>query len=156
MITISLIWINVVISEFIPVNECELWGMMVSLSHSPLVSPTHWGKSLDVHHSLSPATSSSSSHFSQWPSQNGLQPSLSPDVACSVLRIYTCCLWLLHIDQALKSQASDSAVSVPFWYFIRNLTWNGHEYLLFWPEKHERRNNTPYPPCKNIVGLFLS
>lgn len=43
MITISLIWINVVISGFILVSESELWGMMVSLSRSlPLTERRVW------------------------------------------------------------------------------------------------------------------
>lgn len=41
MITISLIWINVVISGFIPVSEYELWGMMVFQS-LPLARGRVW------------------------------------------------------------------------------------------------------------------
>lgn len=52
---------------------------------------------------------------------------IPPDVVCGTVRIYVGCLWRSYIDQMLKSQAE--AVSVSFWYFIRDLTWNGLKHM---------------------------
>lgn len=101
MITISLIWINVVISRFILVGESEPWGMMASLSLSLSRSLS---LSLDLSHSQREgcgcASFSSSMRlylhpifhiltFTKWPSPFTFLGCLS--IMSAALRIHGCC-----------------------------------------------------------------
>lgn len=97
MITIILIWINVVISGFILVSESELWGMRVSLS----ISPTHREKDVDAHHSLSSCTSVSITifhtlTFTEWPTPFTFLGCLSIMRAASRIHICRCNIHLQH------------------------------------------------------------
>lgn len=97
MITISLIWINVVISGFIVVSEYELWGMMVSLnlSHSPRERCGFASFSSSIFIPF----------FTQWPSQNGLHPSPFLSFMSAASKIYICYLCLCHSEYTLKLEA---------------------------------------------------